>query len=96
MPIGLASLAEYPKKSEVIPLKNEYMDRLRRIGFTSEAGVGIVTFVEKNYFPAIERRLAKSSVKGYRDSWRCHIKDRVRGARKGLQDCGRWKPDVRD
>ena len=75
----LASLAEYPKKSEVIPLKNEYMDRLSRIGFTSEAGVGIVTFVEKTYFPAIEKRLAESSVKGYRDSWRCHIKDRVTG-----------------
>ncbi len=74
----LASLAEYPKKSEVIPLKNEYMDRLNRIGFTSGAGVGIVDFVEKTYFPAIEKRLAKSSVKGYRDSWH-HIKDRVKG-----------------
>jgi len=75
----LASVTEYPKKSEVIPLKNQFMDRLNRIGFTPETGVGIVDFVEKIYFPTIERRLARSSVKGYKDSWRCHIRDRVRG-----------------
>jgi integrase len=75
----LASLVEYPKRSEVIPLKNEYMDRLNRIGFTSEAGVGIVDFVEKSYFPAIEKKLARSTVKGYKDAWRCHIKSRVKG-----------------
>jgi hypothetical protein len=73
----LASLAEYPKKSEVIPLKNEYMDRLNRIGFTSGAGVSVVDFVEKTYFPAIEKRLARSTVKGYKDAWRCHIRHRV-------------------
>ena len=72
----LASLTEYPKKSEVIPLKNELMDRLNRIGFTSEAGVSLV---ENVYFPAIEKRLAMSTVKGYKDSWRCHIRDRVKG-----------------
>src|ERR1039458_4573403 len=66
----LASLTEYPKKSE-------FMDRLNRIGFTSEAGVSIVDFVENVYFPAIEKRLAMSTVKGYKDSWRCHIRDRV-------------------
>ena len=73
----LASLEEYPKKSEVIPLKNEYMDRLNRIGFTSGVGVGIVDFVEKTYFPAIEKRLARSTVKGYKDAWRCHFRHRV-------------------
>jgi len=73
----LASLAEYPKKNEVVPLKNELMDRLNRIGFTPEAGVSIVDFVENVYFPAIEQRLAMSTVKGYKDSWRCHIGDRI-------------------
>jgi hypothetical protein len=83
----LASLAEYPKKAEVIPLKNEYMDRLNLIGFTYDAGVSIGDFVEKTYFPAIEKRLTKSSVKGYRDSWRCHIKDRMRGR---VRTSGLW------
>jgi hypothetical protein len=50
----LATLEEYPKKPEVISLKNEFMGRLNRIGFTSGAGVSIVNFVEKAYFPAIE------------------------------------------
>ena len=50
----LASLKkEYPKKRKVMPLKNPLMDRLKRIGFTSEVGVSIVDFVENVYFPAI-------------------------------------------
>jgi hypothetical protein len=49
----LASQAEYPKKSEVIPLKNEYIDRLNRIGFTSRAGGGIIDFVEKLISPRL-------------------------------------------
>jgi integrase len=49
------------------------------VGFTFGAGVGIVDFVEKTYFPAIEKRLARSTVKGYKDAWRCHIRDRVTG-----------------
>ena len=55
----LASLTEYPKKRKVMPLKNQLMDRLKRIGFTSEVGVSIVDFVENVYFPAIEKRLAR-------------------------------------
>lgn len=36
-------------------------------------------FFEKVYIPAIAGKLATSTVKGYTDSWRCHIKDRVHG-----------------
>jgi len=73
----LASKRDYPKRSEVVPLKNEFMAKLNRVGFSPDAGVSLIDFVENSYFPAIERRLAPSSVKGYRDAWRCHIKDRV-------------------
>src|SRR2546430_8884330 len=52
--LRLASTADYPKKSEVIPLKNEVMARLNKVGFTLEAGVSIVDFVENKYFPSIE------------------------------------------
>ncbi len=75
----LASLSEYPKKSEVIPLKNEYMESINRTGRAPGAGVSIVDFVERTYFPTIEKTLAKSTVKGYKDAWRCHIRDRVAG-----------------
>lgn len=77
----LANVADYPKKSEVVPLKNEVMARLNKTGFTVEAGVGLVDFVENVYFPSIERRLKPSTVKGYKDAWRCHIKDRVAAIR---------------
>ena len=73
----LGSVREYPKKSEVIPLKNEFMERLNKTGFSPESGASIVDFVEKVYFPGIDGKLADSTVKGYRDAWRCHIRDRV-------------------
>jgi len=42
----LASVKDYPRKSGVIPLKNSFMEKLSKIGFTPEAGVSIVfTFV---------------------------------------------------
>lgn len=75
----LASLSEYPKMSEVIPLKDEYMKSINRTGRTPGAGVSIVDFVERTYFPTIEKTRAKSTVKGYKDAWRCHIQDRVAG-----------------
>jgi hypothetical protein len=36
-------------------------------------------FFEDVYIPAITGKLADSTVKGYKGSWRCHIRDRVWG-----------------
>ncbi len=77
----LASLSDYPKKSEVMSLKNEFMAKLNRTGFTPEAGACVVDFVERIYFPEVETRLADSTVRGYREAWRHHLKDRVAGVR---------------
>ena len=77
----LASVKDYPRKSEVIPLKNGFMEKLRKIGFTPEAGVSIVDFVENTFFPACERRLSGGGTKCYRDSWKCHIRQHVIGVR---------------
>jgi hypothetical protein len=57
---GLASTREFPKKSEVVQLRNEFMAKLNRVGFTPEAGVSLVDFVENVYFPRIAKRLAAS------------------------------------
>jgi len=54
---------------------------LNRIGFTPEAGISLIDFVEKVYFPMREKRLEGTTIKGYRDSWNCHIKSRVTGFR---------------
>jgi integrase len=77
----LASVKDYPKKSEVIPLKNSFMEKLSKIGFTPEAGVSIVDFVEKTFFPACEKRLSGGGTKCYRDSWKCHLRQHVVGFR---------------
>jgi len=73
----LASTREFPKKSEVVQLRNEFMAKLNRVGFTPEAGVSLVDFVENVYFPRIAERLAASTVRGYREAWRCHLRQRV-------------------
>lgn len=77
----LASVRDYPKKSDVLPLKNQFMDRLNKIGFTSGAGVSVVDFVEKTFLPGCERRLSGAGVKCYRDTWNCHLKSRSVGVR---------------
>jgi integrase len=75
----LASKRDYPKKSEVMPLAKEFMERVNRTAKLPNAGITIVEFFENVYIPAIRGKLARSTVKGYNDSWRCHIRDRVGG-----------------
>ena len=54
----LASVKDYPKKSEVVPLRNRFMENLNRVGFTPEAGISLAEFVEKTFLPACDRRLS--------------------------------------
>ena len=75
----LASKRDYPKKFEVTPLAKEFMDRVNRTARSPNAGITIVEFFDDIYLPAITGKLARSTVKGYKDSWRCHIKDRAKG-----------------
>jgi integrase len=75
----LAGTEEYPKKAEVIPLKKKFMDRVNRTARFADAGIAIVDFFDEVYLPAIRGTLKRSTVKGYRDSWRCHIKGRING-----------------
>jgi integrase len=79
--IRLASVKDYPKRSEVIPLKNRFMDRLNNIGFTPGSGVSIVDFVDNTFLPGCERRLTGAGLKCYRDTWNCHLRSRVLGLR---------------
>jgi len=77
----LASVKDYPRKSGVIPLKNSFMEKLSKIGFTPEAGVSIVDFVENTFFSTCEKRLSGGGTKCYRDSWKCHLQRHVIGFR---------------
>src|ERR1700730_5092821 len=77
----VASVKDYPRNSEVVPLKNSFMEKLSKIGFTPEAGVSIVDFVENTFFSACEKRLSGGGTKCYRDSWKCHLRQHVIGFR---------------
>jgi integrase len=55
------------------------MDRVNRTARFADAGIAIVDFFDEVYLPAIRGTLKRSTVKGYRDSWRCHIKGRING-----------------
>jgi len=77
----LASVQDYPKKSDVLLLKNQFMDRLNRIGFSPGSGVSFVGFVDNTFLPGCERRLSGAGVKCYRDTWNRHLKSRAVGLR---------------
>jgi integrase len=80
----LASIDDYPQKSEVKDLCRDYMAKINVTSSLPEAGASIGDFVEKTYFPKIERRLAKSSVAGYKKGWRTHLKRHM--ANKRVRD----------
>jgi integrase len=77
----LASVKDYPKRSEIIPLKNRFIDGLRAVGFVPEAGISLDDFVERTFLPACEKRLSGAGVKCYRDTWKCHLKAPAAGLR---------------
>jgi integrase len=83
----LASKRDFPKKSEVKPLVKEFMDRVNRTARSSNAGIAIVDFFENVYIPGITGTLECSTVKGYKDSWRCHIRGRVSGRVRDFRTC---------
>jgi site-specific recombinase XerD len=73
-----------PLKSEIEELRQDYMAKINRTSDVPEAGSTIGEFVEQVYFPAAERRLADSTVAGYRKAWNTHLKSRM--AHKRVRD----------
>lgn len=73
----LASISDYPLRSEVEELRQEYMMTLNRTSNSPQAGSTIGEFVEHVYFPGAERRLAEATVAGYRKGWKTHLKCRM-------------------
>jgi integrase len=65
----VASVASYPKKSEVKPLADAQYNRMRR-SRTVSAGASLSEFVETVFFPQNETRIAKSTIALYRQQWK--------------------------
>jgi integrase len=80
----LASTSDYPLKGEVEELRQQYMAKINRTSTAPQAGATIGQFVEEAYFPAAERRLAESTVAGYKKGWKTHL--RCRMASKRVRD----------
>jgi integrase len=65
----LASVQDYPKESEVKDLATEYMTKTVRKAQTVTAGGTVKAFVDGEFFPRIQKVLAKGTVALYRQAW---------------------------
>lgn len=72
----LGRLADYPRESDVMLLKTEFMQRINAGKFSPHGSMNLREFVEKVYLPYIEE-LRASTKKGYREIWNNHVSDRV-------------------
>ena len=72
----LGSLKDYPRETDILHLKTEFMLRINAGRFTPETNMTLSEFVEKVYLPYVEE-LRASTKKGYREIWTNHISKRV-------------------
>lgn len=73
----LGTKQDYPKKSEIQPLRLAYMARVNQNKHAPSEGTSVAEFVERVYFPAIEKRLEKSTISGYCKAWSRHLEQRI-------------------
>src|SRR6266702_4263427 len=68
---------QYRTKKSVRPFAAEILAPLNRGVVTVQSTMRIADFVEKEHLPKIEERRRASTLKGYRDVWRLHLKGRI-------------------
>jgi integrase len=73
----LASVAEYPRRSEVLDLFQSFMANKNQVGFSPEATVSLVDFVERIYLPHVTEQLKPSTASSYRWQWNSLLRDRI-------------------
>ena len=84
----LASTEDYPKKSEVIPLKKEFMERVNRTANLPNAGITIVDFFENVYLPAITGEIGTVNREGVQGFLALSHQRSREGPGQGLPDGG--------
>jgi integrase len=72
----LGHVRDYPRESDIMPLKIDLMQRLNAGKFTPDSSMSLREFVEKVYLPYGEE-LRASTRKGYEEIWNNHISNRV-------------------
>src|SRR5690348_16446533 len=73
----LGSKKDYPKKSEIEPLRLAHMAKINANVDVPTAGTSVSEFVEKVYFPNVKKRLAEATVSGYQKAWSAHLEYRI-------------------
>lgn len=73
----LASVAEYPRRSEILELFQTFMAKLNQVGFSTEATVSLIDFVERIYLPHAAEQLKPSTVSSYRWQWNSLLRNRI-------------------
>ena len=72
----LGSVKDYPRKSQIMPMLAEFMQRVNAGKFMPKASMTLKEFVDKIYLVYIEGK-RPSTKKGYAEIWKNHICDRV-------------------
>lgn len=68
---------EYRSKKDVLPLIDQILAPVNSGDAQPESSLTFAEFVEKRYLPAREKKLRPSTLKGYRDIFKNHIKTSV-------------------
>ena len=73
----LGSVSDYPRESNAVPVKIEFMRKLNAHGFALNASMTMTDFAEHIYLPYVDAKRRASTRKGYREIWENHIKPRL-------------------
>jgi integrase len=74
----LGRLTDFPTKRDILPHFDKFMREVNATMLGSDSADPLfVPFVEQTYLPAL--RLEKSTVRGYKDIWRLHVREKVDG-----------------
>lgn len=73
----IASIAEYRRESDVIPLVEDFLRPINRGMMTTESIMTLERFVDEVFLLHVESQTRPSTYKGYRDICNNHLKPRV-------------------
>lgn len=78
----LASRKDYPRKTEMLLLMNEFMAQQNTVSGIDDAevafaGMTIGEFVEGHYLPFVSTQKRPSTRRGYEQMWKAYVRDRI-------------------
>jgi len=70
----IASVKDFPRKGDVMPLAIEVMEKMNIGGFEPDAAVTLDQLIEHIFLPYVDQEKRPSTAKGYRQLWRRYIR----------------------